>query len=106
MAEKGNDLKQRDGESENDYITRLQTEFDTLFIRHIIENEGKPLFASDIEDEKKREDWKINQLEQWNARHEILRRLVELGKLEREELFKEEEEGVCFFHRDPELNQR
>jgi hypothetical protein len=67
-------------------VNELKKRLHKLFEQHIAENKGQPLFASDIKDEKKREDWKKNQLEQWEARHEILEKLVEVKERANKEI--------------------
>jgi len=81
-----NDLNQKEGESKEQYIARLKTRLRVLFEQHIKENEGQPLFASDIKDPAERAKWEEKQLAQWNARHEILGILVKEDERDKEEI--------------------
>ena len=75
MAADSSNPEQNESEEE---IARLKEELHELFEQHIKENEGHPLFASDIEDPEERAKWEARQPVQWNARHEILKKLVKL----------------------------
>ncbi len=93
MADEIDDaIPRRPGESDAEYaarlkeIKRLKENLDALFEKHIEENEGQPEFASDIEDPAERAQWEKQQLAQWNERHAILKEVVGLDGLKREEI--------------------
>lgn len=81
-----NELEKRESESKEQYIARLKERLGDLFERHIKENAGAPLFASEISDAGERGKWEARQLEQWNARHGILAILARERERESEEL--------------------
>ena len=89
------ELEQKADETKEQYIARLKKRLQELFEQHIRENEGQPLFASDIKDLAQRTAWEARQLAQWNARHSVLRTLVKEGERAREEIRNEESRAYC-----------
>lgn len=98
-------LKQREGESREDYVARLKRRLTKLFEHHVSENEGLPLFPSEIKDPAERARWEAFQVEQWHERHEILHMLVGAGERQKQEIRYEEFDGQGV-HMDLELRQR
>ncbi len=84
-------------QSEEIYIFRLKRLLNKLFEKHYKENEDQPQFVSDIENVSNRNTWEAQQLLQWNERHIIFQKLVEIGDREKEAITHQDTFGTIYY---------